>query len=299
MMVLGSSAFAFGDQAEPVNYVLGRQTNPARTVVTDTNGSWVATFTDSASTVLLKGPARTFAESTTDAVVTTSNWVRALPKPFTGAVDIDWLSTRLADRSPDALAIAMQYVTGAAPEYDAAGSKVGGDANYGPLQADGTREEGADFNDYLGIAWTYPPTDRPEVDQAGALDCSGFLRMLWGYRLGVPLSLQPVGGAAIPRRAYQIASSGPGVVVVPDGGVRSTAYSDLATGDLVFFDAATDDGPQIDHAGMYIGRDSQGHYRFVSSRRKVNGPSMGDVGGRSLLDGTGLYARSFRTARRL
>lgn len=279
--------------------VLSRQSEPARTTVRDSNGAWLATFTDGASTVLLTGPRRTFAEGTTSATVTSSNWVRALPKPFTGEVDMDWLSARLADRSPDALTIAMQYTTGAAAVYDPGGALIGGDADYGPLQADGTREEGADFNDYLGVPWTYGRTaDPPEADQAGALDCSGFLRMVWGYRLGLPLSLKTVGDA-IPRRAHQIASSAPGVVVVNDRGVTSTAYRSLATGDLVFFDAATDDGTQIDHTGMYLGLDSQGHHRFISSRKTVNGPTLGDVGGKSVLDGTGLYARSFRTARRL
>lgn len=290
-------ALARGTQS--ITYVLTRQTEPASTIVADADGVWRATFTDGASTVLVRGPSRTFVESTTGATVTTSNWVRVLPKPFAGAVDTDWLSTRLADRSPDALAIAMQYATGAPTVYDGGGSKIGGDADYGPLQADGTRQEGADFNDYLGVPWTYgSTTDPPEVDQAGALDCSGFLRMVWGYRLGLPLGLEP-GGAAIPRRAYQIASSAPGVVVVKDNGVVSTAYSKLATGDLVFFDAATDDGTQIDHAGMYMGLDSGGRHRFISSRKTVNGPTIGDVGGRSLLDGTGLYAKSFRSARRL
>ncbi len=48
-----------------------------------------------------------------------------------------------------------------------------------------------------------------------------------------------------------------------------------------------------------ITRDGAGHYRFISSRQTIDGPALGDVGGASLLDGKGLYARSFRAVRRL
>jgi hypothetical protein len=73
----------------------------------------------------------------------------------------------------------------------------------------------------------------------------------------------------------------------------------LQTGDLVFFDADPSDDPAIDHVGMFLGRDEAGRSRFISSRKSPNGPTLGDVHGASLLDGTGLYARSFRSARRL
>jgi hypothetical protein len=68
---------------------------------------------------------------------------------------------------------------------------------------------------------------------------------------------------------------------------------------LVFFDAAADDGKQIDHVGIYLGRDAGGNHRFVSSRKSINGPTLGDYNGRSILNGTGLYAKAFRAARRL
>jgi hypothetical protein len=67
----------------------------------------------------------------------------------------------------------------------------------------------------------------------------------------------------------------------------------------VFSDASTDDGTAIDHVGLYLGKDSAGNYRFISSRKTVNGPTMGDVGGKSVLNGTGLYAKTFVAARRL
>ena len=40
------------------------------------------------------------------------------------------------------------------------------------------------------------------------------------------------------------------------------ALGRLAPGDLVFFDADSSDGTQIDHVGIYLGRDTGGNYRF-------------------------------------
>jgi hypothetical protein len=37
----------------------------------------------------------------------------------------------------------------------------------------------------------------------------------------------------------------------------------------------------------------------VSSRRRADGPTLGDLGGTSVLDDGGHYARSFRAAKRL
>jgi cell wall-associated NlpC family hydrolase len=73
----------------------------------------------------------------------------------------------------------------------------------------------------------------------------------------------------------------------------------VQAGDLVFFDADPEDGPAVDHVGLYLGRDDGGHLRFLSSRKGANGPTLGDTRGASLLDGAGLYARAFRSARRL
>ena len=93
-------------------------------------------------------------------------------------------------------------------------------------------------------------------------------------------------GVGLPRRArYQ---AGYGVSIpVPQ------------VGDLVFFDASTDDGAAIDHVGIYLGVDSAGHRRFISSRKKANGPTMGDVGGASIIDGGGYWAAAFRAVRRI
>jgi hypothetical protein len=50
---------------------------------------------------------------------------------------------------------------------------------------------------------------------------------------------------------------------------------------------------------MYLGVDDRGHHRFISSRTTANGPTMGDLGGESILDGTGYWALRWRTARRI
>jgi cell wall-associated NlpC family hydrolase len=106
-------------------------------------------------------------------------------------------------------------------------------------------------------------------------------------------------GTRLPRRSFEMAASAPGVVTVPNTGTKPTSTAALAPGDLLFWDASTNDGTQIDHVGIYLGLDSADAPRFISSRKTVDGPTLGDVGGKSLLSGTGLYATSWRAARRL
>jgi hypothetical protein len=45
---------------------------------------------------------------------------------------------------------------------------------------------------------------------------------------------------------------------------------------------------------MYLGRNSEDHHRFISSRKQANDPTMGDVGGKSILDGNRYDAKAFR-----
>ena len=278
-------------------WTTSRLSSPARTLVKDSSGALLATYTDGARSVVLTGPARTFAESTTSATVRTTSWVRLLPSPSDGRVDQAWLAAALADRSPDVLATAMQYVTGAPTTRTADGALVSSDASYGPL-VDGSRQEGSDWNDYLQVKATYDGvTDSPETAQAGSLDCSGFVRMAFGQRSGYPMTLTP-DGVRLPRRAVQMHTAGPGTLVL-DSPTRPTSLAALQAGDLVLFDASTDDGTLVDHVGIHLGTDSSGAPRFVSSRKTVDGPTMGDVGGRSTLSGTGLYATSLRAVRRL
>src|SRR6185436_6371821 len=95
-------------------------TNPDRVRVTE-SGAWVATFTIGCYTVTLAGPARSFSETfrkdgaNHTVTVTHSTWVRAAPGPIDAIIDDRWLSLALAANhagTPDALAIAMQYIKG-------------------------------------------------------------------------------------------------------------------------------------------------------------------------------------------
>jgi hypothetical protein len=274
-----------------------RVSDPARTIVEDAQGVWVATFTDGARTVALAGPTRRFDEASAANGVTSRTWVRVLPRPFNGQLDRAWLTSARADTSPDVLATSMQYLTGAPTIRDAQGVLLAADASYGPLR-DGTRPVGSDWHDFQGVQGTPETTTRgPVADRYQSLDCSGYTRMLWGIRFGVPLTGSPDGGVSLPRRATQQALSGPGIVPIRDRGVQVTAFARLQPGDLVFFDATPSN--EIDHVGVYLGPDDAGRHRFISSRRSSDGPTMGDLRGASLLDGDGLYARSFRATRRL
>lgn len=291
--------------------------DPHRLEVKELNGNWVATFTFDAYTVTLAGPARSFSESAATHSVSHSTWVRTLPSPFDGQVNQAWLDLALeANRqgATDILTISTQYIQNAVPIFDG-DLQIAGDASYGPLQEDGKRQEGSDFNDYLGLPWTYPDSsvDKPESKQRFCLDCSGYMRMIWGYRhhlphtgyrSGVPLSRAPTPDqSALPRQAWQMVDFGPGVIIVSNQGVQATDFSKLDIGDLVFFDVdrSQPDGPRIDHVGMYLGQDSAGLRRFISSRKSSDGPTMGDTAaGMSVLDKPGeLYPKRFRAVRRL
>lgn len=282
--------------------------DPPRFELRNAHGRWLATLTRGARTVLSAGPRRNFSED--QACVTHTNWVRALPKPFEGRIDTAWLQGALAAntrRQPDLIALGMQYVNGVPPLREG-GLQIAGDAAYGPL-VDAKRQEGSDFNDYLGVDWTYADgsVDKSEPLQLRCLDCSGFVRMVWGFRRHAPNAapVMPLArlasndGKALPRRAVQMAARAPGVLVECNRGVQLRDFSRLAIGDLVLFDADPDDGTAIDHVGFYLGIDDDGHHRFLSSRKGANGPTLADVRGQSILDGNGLFARGFRAVRRL
>lgn len=299
-----------------MGYTYYSRTNPDRVEVSE-SGKWIATFTEGCYTVTLAGPERTFSETfkvdgeTHHASVKHSTWVRAAPGPADHTIDERWLSHALDANwaeTPDLLAIGMQYVKGA-PAVSEGDLQIAGDAGYGPL-ADGRRQEGSDFNDYLGLPWLYPtdPPDAPEHAQRRCLDCSGYMRMIWGYRHHLPgagypdtlpLSLRPRSGSTLPRRSFEIYVGGPGVILVPDTGSQVVNLNTFDIGDLVFFDASDDDHGRLDHVGMFLGRDTKGAHRFLSSRKIPNGPTLADRGHRSILDGTGYYAKAFRAVRRL
>ncbi|HWM59607.1 MAG TPA: NlpC/P60 family protein [Pseudonocardia sp.] len=283
-----------------------RLDRPARTIARTPTGEVVATMTDGARTIALLGPERIFADSDfTAATVTTTTWVRFLPQEWNPGAERQpwfqsWLAQALGDTSPDLFAVALQYLHGQPIQTDAAGLAYGGDAGFGPdLGGTGTREENSDFYDYLGVSWTFPDGEQETPDPARYrdVDCSGFLRLVLGYRMGYPLHNTNDPGAGLPRRAYAIAAFGPGTMIISDDGTTADDYSALQPGDLVFFNL--DAHPQIDHAAIYLGLDNSGHHRFLSSRRTADGPTLGDVGGTSLLDDGGHYSSGFRTARRI
>ncbi|MBC6447872.1 NlpC/P60 family protein [Actinokineospora xionganensis] len=285
--------------------VFDRLTGPARTVVRE-GGRVLAVFTDGARTVTLDGPKRTFAEpAATKAAVHTTTWVRLAPQPWqagqeTAAWFADWFPKARADTSADVLEVATQYVIDAPADKDGDGVRYRGDASFGPVKATGAgRKEQSDFFDYLGKPWSFPDAKGdPDSSRYGAVDCSGFVRLVYGYRMGMPLLGTNDPGPGLPRRAYAIADHGPGVELVPNKRARASAYGVLQPGDLVFFEV--EDGPEtLDHVGIYIGIDDGGHHRFISSRERIDGPTLGDVGGTSLLDDGGHYSTAWRAARRL
>lgn len=244
--------------------------------------------------------------------VTHGDWVRVLPQPFDGTWT-DALEQTIrgwaGSTVPDVLAYAAMFLGGApavtAGSGPAQGKQVLGESGYGYLDPHGYRYEGADFHEYMNVGWTFPDGTYtgPSSKQAGNLDCSGYTRMVYGYHMGVPLAAgADTSGQRIPRNSRYIVDYAPGVVVDRTDGTNPPAATQLQAGDLVLFNADSSDdkvSPTVDHVGIYLGRDAAGKRRFLSSRKTVNGPTMGDLGGASLLDGTGTYATSLHTVRRI
>ncbi|MES2973493.1 MAG: NlpC/P60 family protein [Pseudomonadota bacterium] len=305
-------AFAQGALA----YQFQRFNNPPRTVVNSDAGNWRATYTDGAITVRHWGPNRTFSEPIQSGItggtqtVTHNSYIRvmATPWPSGGIPTAAQVDALLASTGPDVLAVAMEYIYGApvvkVPDASAyTGQRwVSGGTSYGP-------DVGGDFNDHLGISWNYGASyggsDNNEDDEYGRLDCSGFVRMVFGYRMGVPLAKggydRP--GVAIPRlSAKQAGSEGMGVWIIPNTGVKPTNFGNLTYGDLVFFDSDDSDPGVIDHVGIYLGVDNQGNDRVINSRNSLQGPTFKDPASGSnpsILQGNGWMGGGFRAARRL
>ncbi len=275
-------------------YDLRRLDRPARTDVLDRgNGRLVATFTDGARTVVVRGPRRTLAEQSSTATVATDSWVRVAPRPWTASGGTQagwalWLTAQLASTKPDVLQISTEYLRGAPQRLDDKGSVYAGDADFGIERGDGI--DGADFHEYMGVDWTFPNgrTMKAAPRWLGALDCSGYLRIVYGYRSGMTLLTGPVTSTVngLPRTANAMAYHARSVVVAagrsPD---RSpTDLGELQPGDLVFF-ALRDDKAHVSHSGIYLGEDPDGRPRFVSSRGSTQGPSFADsLRSRSTLD---------------
>ncbi|WP_244206588.1 hypothetical protein [Streptomyces swartbergensis] len=239
--------------------------------------------------------------------VTHNTWVRVLSQPFTGTWTpalADQIRAWAVDTTPDVLAYAMMYVTGAPAVTSPAlaGAQVAGQSNYGPLDPSGVPIEGADFHDYMGRDWTFPngETQTAGAGEAGCMDCSGYVRMVYGYHMGIPMvRVENIDGNNLPRMTKDIGPSGPGVIIAQATGA-APPLTNLQIGDVPHFDADSGDpvAGQLDHNGIYLGLDSLGQPRFINSRKTPNGPTFGDLGGASRLDGTGTYATSLRLIRR-
>lgn len=293
-----------------------RLKNPARSVLRDGDGDVLATFTDGARTATLTGPSRTFSEpANTRSKVVTENWVRLMPEEWRKGAEREqwfkeWFKEYYGSEKEDLFAIAFQYGDQAPVKKDADGTPYAGDAAFGPLNPDSVggsdlRIEQSDFYDYLGQSYTFRngTTMVAEPAKYRSIDCSGFMRTVFGYRARYPLMATDTSGDGLPRTANGMARSEAGVDIIPLKGVapadRPSSTDVLQPGDLVFFKLDSRTGQRLDHVGMYLGNDADGHKIFISSREEANGPTMGDKGGTSRLDGNGFYASMLRSAKRL
>jgi cell wall-associated NlpC family hydrolase len=236
-------------------------------------------------------------------------WVRVLPTPFDGVWTpalADQIRAWASDCTPDVIAFAMMYTTNAPSANDYAGYKAIGQSWYGPTASDGTRIEGSDFHDYRGQTWVYANGEveafpHGSITSMGMMDCSGFVRMVYGYHMGIPLvrSLN-FDGINLPRTTQYMGPQGPGIIVQQGVGAPPS-FAGMQVGDLLLFDADVTEPVegQTDHVAIFLGIDTWGNYRFISSRKTVNGPTMSDVGGASTLNGTGTYATRVRIIRRI
>lgn len=242
--------------------------------------------------------------------VTHNTWVRLLDEPYDG----EWtpalqqqIRVWLNDCSPDVLTYATSFNAYALPVTDPAlsGLQVLGQSQYGPLTSDGGRSEDGDWNDYVGMDFDYPSGEHRDfphgaITSSGVMDCSGYVRMVYGRCLGMPLTYHlDYDGLNIPRNTADQSASGPGIVVASSPS-SAPSLTNLQIGDVLYFDADPTDPVEgtIDHCGIYMGLDTNGHPRFISSRKTLNGPTMADVGGNSRLDGSGNYATRLRKYRR-
>lgn len=322
-------------------YSFSVQSSPARVEVLSGNAK-VATFTDKCYTVSMAGPSRTFTEvnsvsgstNMTTYSVTHSTWVRKLTAPFSIAVYNSnpmaqkevlkqWLyDAIIANQNgvPDVLETAMQYIAGASAQTGIFNNKSV------QMYGDATYSSGGDYNDYFQVTINYTnpwtKTDAPEANEALSLDCSGYMRMIWGARSNssgsytdgqIPLSIDKNSSwdnsnNTMTRTSYAMYANSPGeVIIAHTGATAMNQVSKLNIGDLVFFDDNIGtSASKINHVGMYIGQWTQpgtatSYARFISSRTSINGPTMGDYKGASLLNysTTSKYSKTFCAARRL
>jgi hypothetical protein len=299
-------------------YVYSRLSGPDRTVVSTQSGTQVAVLTDDARAVCFSGPTRTFAEpSTTTATVTTDDWVRLSPVRWSygdeqSAWFQSWFPDQVGSTEPDLFGLYSEYSAGAPDKVNSDGVRYAGQAQFGVLTSSGgyqnplgDRDDRADFYDYLGTGYDFPDgVGKPNSEWYGDLDCSGLVRILYGYRMGYPMFLGDGSNSnedTLPRHSWSIAANGPGPFLFGQG---SSARPDngnlelLQPGDVLFF-AEGSVKSEVDHCGIYFGTDQNGNYRFLSSRMGANGPTFGDAAGLSVIGGSGIYSVDFRGARRI
>jgi hypothetical protein len=265
-----------------------------RTIVYDLDHKKIATLTEGARMVVFEGKARTFTEpDNTKAQVISNTYVRIAPKAwFTGAHTEKWFYMwffkMLTTKDDDILGIAMQYLDGTPIKRDKDDVPYAGDAGFGLVRTSDT-VDGADFYDYLGIPWKWQDgtVSRPSSRWYRKVDCSGYLRLVYGYRGGIETFRENTYVDGLPRTAFAMATLAPSVLIAK-GSTPSKSPSDsdlvhLLPGDAVFF-ALHKDPDFISHSGVYMGDDTRGHMRFVSSRTSINGPTFGDFTTKSIFD---------------
>lgn len=272
----------------------------ARTEVYGPDGKKVATFTIGARTAVFEGTERGFMETSRKGTVsvTHTGYVRVAPQPYThDAWDKAWFKAWFAEtlrtQAPDALGSAVQYIG------DAAGFGLERDL-------EGVAD-GADFFDFLGVSWSFPGSAtvaQPAARYLRKLDCSGFLRLVYAYHMGViPVRGNDVHadtGAVLPRSAWAMASLSPHVDVAV-GATPAAAPTDLGgvmPGDMVFF-ALRDDPAHISHSGIVVGKDAAGGIRFISSRSGSDGPTFADYGPSPSVINRGVFGEKLRRVIRL
>ncbi|MFF1417955.1 C40 family peptidase [Streptomyces sp. NPDC058280] len=315
--ITDTPALKSGSGAQSGEQTWERLQHPSRSVLRGEGGDILATFTDGARSATLTGPSRTFTEpASTKSRVVTENWVRLMPEVWKKGAEKeqwfkDWFKEFFGSEEDDLFAFAFQYLEGAPVKKDDEGVPYAGDASFGPINPDGSegndyRLEQSDFYDYLGIPYTFRDgtTMQPETARYRSIDCSGFIRTVFGYRGRYPLMASDTSGDGLPRTANGMARSKAGTDIIKLSGSepryeRPKSISVLQPGDLVFFKLDARTASRLDHVGMYMGNDTDGHQIFVSSREEVDGPTIGDKGGTSRLDGNGYYASTLRSAKRL
>ena len=290
--------------------------NPTRIEVSE-GGEWVATFTPGCYTVTLAGPERTFAETFRRGGATLAS--RSPTRPGCGRrpVPLDQRGRRAlagprAGREPGGHAGRSGHrdaVRQGRARHERRRPGIAGDASYGPLDAEG--EAGGRVRLQRLPRAPLALSDRAPGSPRGAPEALPRLLGLHedglgiptpppgaGYPDTVPLSIRPRRGRPCRVGRFEMYGGGPGwsSSPTPDPGDRLSASWPSGT-------SCSSTGRRRRHAAR-----SRRHVPGRGSRRGApvhlqpqdpDGPTLGDAGGASVLDGSGHYATAFRAVRRL